>query len=180
MIMAAARMDAVPEFLDQRLGIVMSHWLASRHGLLLPRRSDIRPEAFAFCWPCMWLFRWRPLRQSFQNVIAGEEINRAWDVSSIQGKFIEELFPSYGRALRQRWTDQLQQPAIAYGRQGAESRGLRSKQAERLELPLSDAAGGPYGILGITIYRYERRDHALPIEPPLDVTLISCADLPGD
>ena len=174
---ATLPVETLPAFADERIGLVFSHWLEIRHGQLVPRRQDISPGAIATCLPWVWLYRWRPERNSFQNVLAGEEILQAWAVG-IQGQFIDTLFPADWQALRDRWLDQLRRPAIAYGRLGAELSPGRYKMAERLNLPLVDGEGEPYGIFGITIYDYDRgSESSRPVPPPLDVTIIPCRDL---
>lgn len=175
---ATALSQTLPTFVDNKVADVFAHWLASRRGRLVPRRDDINPGLIAACLPYVWIYRWRPERQSFQNVLAGEEINYAWTFS-IRGKFIEELFGDDAPALCRRWLDLLHRPAIAYGRLSGELRQGRYKRAERLNLPLVDNAGEPYGIFGITIYEFDRL-HAeeTRIPPPLDVVIVPCKDLP--
>ncbi len=171
--------DTVPDFADPRIGQVYAHWLAARQGRLVPYRDRISPAAIAPCLPHVWIYRWLPDQGTFRNVLAGEEINLAWSFS-IRGKSMEELFGQDADTLRRRWRELLERPAIAYGRlTGALSEG-RYKRAERLNLPLRNADDSPYGILGITIYDFDRL-HAdrTQIPPPLEITIVPCAALPG-
>lgn len=171
---------SLPGFVDKRVGEVFAHWLDSRKGRLVPRRSDIAPAAIKPCLPYVWIYRWRPEQSTFQNVLAGEEINLAWTFS-IQGKFMEELFGADAPRLYERWHHLLHRPAVAYGRLSGELAHGRYKRAERLNMPLTDDAGEPYGIFGITIYEFDRLhadDSAIP--PPLDVVVVPCEDLPPD
>lgn len=171
--------DTVPAFVDERIGQVFAHWMAARAGALVPRRDQISPAAIPACLPYMWIYRWMPEQRSFQNVLAGEEINLAWSFS-IRGKSMEELFGADCDRLRQRWIELIERPAIAYGRLTSELSLGRYKRAERLNLPLRDNEGKPYGILGITIYDFDRL-HAdrTEIPPPLEVTIVPCVALPG-
>jgi len=171
--------QTLPAFVDPRIGDVYAHWLASRNGRLVARREDIAPGAIVSCLPHVWIYRWRPERRTFQNVIAGEEINYAWGFS-IRDKFIEELFGPDTPILCRRWLDLLERPAVAYGRLTGELAHGRFKRAERLNLPLVGHDGGPYGILGITIYDFDRlHANETQIPPPLDVVVVPCAALPG-
>jgi hypothetical protein len=176
---SAVLSDTVPEFFDERIGMVFAHWLAARHGQLVPRRDQISPAAIPACLPYVWIYRWLPEERSFRNVLAGEEINLAWSFS-IRGKSMEELFGSDADKLRQRWIELLERPAISYGRLTSELSQGRYKRAERLNLPLLDNDAKPYGILGITIYDFDRL-HAeqTEIPPPLAVVMVPCAALPG-
>lgn len=159
--------------------MVFSHWLAAREGQLVPRRDRISPAAMAPCLPCVWIYRWLPERKTFQNVLAGEEINLAWSFS-IRGKSMEELFGSDCDKLRQRWIELLDRPAISYGRLTSELSQGRYKRAERLNLPLRDNDGKPYGILGITIYDFDRlHPEQTQIPPPLEIAIVPCSALPG-
>lgn len=168
----------LPAFLDQRVAEVFRHWLSCRQGRLVPRRGDLSPAAIPACLPHVWIYRWRPERNDFQNVLAGEEINQAW-MFSIQGKFLDELFGANAPVLQRRWLDLLNRPAIAYGRLTGDMGHATYKRAERLSLPLADDAGESYGIFGITIYSFDRqREGDITIPPPLDVVIVPCDRLP--
>jgi hypothetical protein len=177
--MTASVLGELPAFVDERVEAVFGHWLSCRRGRLVPRRSDLSPGAIAACLPHVWIYRWRPERDSFQNVLAGEEINQAWTFS-IQGKFLDELFGPNAPVLQRRWLELLSRPAVAYGRLAGDMGHAHYKRAERLSLPLVDDAGGPYGIFGISIYSFDLQragDTAIP--PPLDVVIVPCDRLPA-
>lgn len=170
--------ETLPDFVSPQVGDVFAHWCSIRRGRLVPRRDDIDPGRIASALPHVWIYRWRPERRSFQNVLAGEEIHHAWTFS-IRGKFIDEMFGDEATILRDRWFDLLQRPAIAYGRLSGDPRNARYKGAERLSLPLVDQEGQPYGVFGITIYDFDRlhvEDTTIP--PLLDVVIVPCAALP--
>jgi hypothetical protein len=176
---SAVLSDTVPGFVDERTGMVYAHWLAARAGQLVPRRDQISPAAIPACLPYVWIYRWLPEERSFRNVLAGEEINLAWSFS-IRGKSMEELFGQDCDKLRQRWIELIERPAIAYGRLANELTQGHYKRAERLNLPLRDNDGKPYGIFGITIYDFDRLHADLTeIPPPLEVTIVPCTALPG-
>jgi len=176
---SAVLSDTVPAFIDDRIGQVFAHWLAARAGQLVPRRDQISPAAILACLPYVWIFRWLPEQKSFQNVLAGEEINLAWSFS-IRGKSMEELYGSDSDTLRRRWIELLERPAIAYARITNELSQGRYKRAERLNLPLLDNDGKPYGIFGITIYSFDRpQADQSQKPPPPEVVIVPCAALPG-
>lgn len=147
-------------FRSSSLRDLWRHW----RGLLtpgrLPRRNEIDPGAFRRILGQVWIYRLDATGRDFYCALAGEEIRTAWHQhGSMIGRPIRELFPPdvYG-TLRDRWLGLLDRPAVMHGSSlyNPTLRGsVVTRYAERLSLPIDDAEGRRYGLIGVTSYLVE-------------------------
>lgn len=183
-----ARPGAWPVFRDPRFLQLLRHWAAGRSAeaqdgrpaLVMPRAA-LDPVAIRACLAHIWLAQYLPDQDSFVFRLAGEGVNEAWG-TNITGKRPDEFMPPASAATAgQIYRRILLTPAVHVGYRRIEPAERQEKGAERLVLPLSDAAGGPWGIIGMSLYHFNPVTQAgLPPYVGRDVTYYACAGLPAE
>lgn len=170
-----------PQLPDPRLLVLLRHWAAQRKGAAMPRRSDIDPLALRDYLPQVWIYRYKPDLDEFVCSLSGEAVNEAWGHSLI-GKSLADIMPAGDAAVvRERYRQVITTPGIQLSARQIAPADRSAKQAVRLILPLADDAGGPYGVIGMTLYRHDPRvEGDMPLLPQASVLLVPCADLPAD
>ena len=157
-----ARPSCPFQFRDRRLRLLWDHWTASLRPEALPRREDIDPSALREILDITWIYRLDDSGRDFYCALAGELIIGAWRRPNMIGSPISLLFaPDVYKALKERWLDLLDRPAVMHGSMLYNPTSLElatDQAAERLNLPLSGADGRPYGMIGVTAYARRRAD----------------------
>jgi hypothetical protein len=173
-----------PVFRDPRFPQLLHHWAAGRTsdggtGLMMPR-SALDPVAIRGCLPHIWLAQYIAAEDNFVFRLAGERVNEAWG-TSITGKRPEEFMsPASAATARQIYRRIVLTPAVHVGYRRIEPAERQQKGAERLVVPLSDAGGGPWGIVGVSLYHFNPVTEAdLPPYVGPDVTYYPCRGLPA-
>lgn len=169
-----------PQLDDPRLAVFLHHWAARRAGLRMPRDS-IDPAALRGCLPHVWIYRCMPDTELFVCTLAGEAVQEAWG-HSIIGRRLEEFNrPQDAAMLEARYREVLDMPAVQHSRRSITPAGQMERRAERLIVPLSDADGRPYGVFGISLYRFDPvAATGKPVVLNAEAVVYACADLPAD
>jgi hypothetical protein len=167
-----------PVFRDPRFLTLLRHWAANRVGLMMPRAA-LDPVDIRACLAHIWLAQYLPDEDSFVFRLAGERVNEAWG-ANITGKRSEEFMPAASAVTaRQIYRRILLTPAVHVGYRRIEPAERQEKGAERLVVPLSDAEGSPWGIVGMSLYHFNPVTEAdLPPYVGPDVTYYPCGGLP--
>ena len=175
-----ARPGHWPVFRDPRFLQLLRHWAENRAGLMMPRAA-LDPVAIRACLPHIWLAQYLPDEDGFVFRLAGEGVNEAWG-TNITGKRPAQFMPPASAATAgQIYRRILLTPAVHVGYRRIEPAERQEKGAERLVLPLSDAGGGPWGIIGMSLYHFNPLTQAgLPPSVGRDVTYYACAGLPAE
>lgn len=139
----------------------LAAWMRARNGRLVPSKDDFDPTGMPRLLREMWIYERDPLQGGFTCRLAGEAVNRAWGFS-LRGRTSGEIFPAADHDLIVGiWCDILDTPLVHYGiRERLTGTSLYS--AERMVVPLADAAGRPTFVLGITRYALGSREDAAP------------------
>lgn len=175
-----------PVFRDPRFLQLLRHWAENRPsvdgkpGLIMPRAA-LDPVAIRACLAHIWLAQYLPDEDNFIFRLAGERVNEAWG-TSITGKRTDEFMPPASAVTaRQIYRRILLTPAIHVGYRRIEPAERQEKGAERLVVPLSDGAGGPWGIVGMSLYHFNPVTQAdLPPAVGRDVIYYPCSGLPAE
>ncbi|WP_428248803.1 hypothetical protein [Ferrovibrio sp.] len=168
-----------PMLADPRHRLLLRHWAEGRGSELMAPRAAINPAALRDCLPFLWINRWDAARQDFVCTLAGEGVIQAWGVNIIGRTAAEVMGPALGLRLNLRYRAALGIPAVQFGLRTIVPPDVTQKQSTRLVLPLSDAEGAPYGVLGLTLYDYALPEHGGPeVTPEQEMELYACAGLP--
>lgn len=170
-----------PQPQDLRLRLLLRRWAEWREGNLVPKRSRVDPAAIKPCLPMIWMWRLNEARDGVVCTLAGEEVNRAWGFSIIGRDPVSLWGPEAGGIVLDRLIRAALIPALFHGRTGIVPAAASGLTAERLILPLRNDDGSPFGIFGITMYRYDQSsdDKKRPI-PMLVSHRHPCASLPAE
>lgn len=173
-----------PRFDDPRFVSLLRHWAAGRIvdgrvGLMMPRTA-LDPAAIKACLPHVWLFHYDAAADTFVCRLSGEAVNEAWG-ANMAGKRPQDFMPPASAArAHQIYRRILLTPALHVGHRRVTPAGRQEKSAERLVVPLSDAAGRPYGIFGLSLYHFDPiTEAAAPPHVGPNVTYYPCAALPA-
>lgn len=143
-----------PQVEDRRLVAFLRHWAERRDGLRTPR-DRIDPAALSGLLAHVWMYRWVAEDDAFVCSLAGEAVQEAWGRSLIGKRLQDFARPDDATIIDARYRDVIEIPAIQYSRRRVVPSDQVEREAERLILPLSDAEGRPYGVFGISIYRFD-------------------------
>lgn len=168
-----------PEFADLRFRLLLRHWAENRCGLMAPRGA-IDPIAIKSCLPNVWMMQYLAESDEFRCTLAGEAVNQAWG-QSIIGKRPRDYMPA-GMLQRtlETYRRMLTMPALQVSRRPITRIDSIRQGAERLILPVSDDAGRPYGLFGMTLYFLGTESRiGNPQDIQGEVTFYPCAGLPG-
>lgn len=170
---------------DPNMQLLLRRWAEWRNGRNPPPRSRVDPAALKSGLPTIWIWRLSEDRSTLTCTLAGEEVQAAWGRSIIGNDPLTLWGPQAGLIVRERLKRVALVPAIIHGRTtitpvSAGGAPLDAgKSAERLILPLATEDGRPFGVIGMTLYRYDR----LAADSPSPVVLLKswrypCAALP--
>ncbi len=181
---AVARPGVWPVFRDPRFVTLLRHWAANRQsfdgkpGPMMPRAA-LDPVEIRACLAHIWLAQYLPDEDNFVFRLAGEQVNEAWG-ANITGKRPAEFMSAASAATaRQIYRRILLTPAVHVGYRRIEPALRQEKGAERLVVPLGDPGGGPWGIVGMSLYHFNPVTEAdLPPYVGSDVTYYPCTGLP--
>lgn len=157
-----------PEPEDANMRQLLRRWAEWREGLNPPPRSRIDPAALKSGLPMIWIWRLSDDQTTLTCTLAGEEVQAAWGRSIIGNDPISLWGQQAGLVVRERLRRVALIPAIVHGRTAitpVTTGGApmdADKSAERLILPLAAEEGRPFGVIGMTIYRYDRLSAANP------------------
>lgn len=169
-----------PPLKDKRLFAFLRHWAERRDGMYAARER-IDPVALRHLLPHVWIYRWQAEDGAFVCTLAGEAVSEAWGHGLIGKRLQEFARPEDAQVIEARYRDVLEMPAIQYSRRSVSPPGQAQRAAERLIVPLSDAGGRPYGVFGISLYRF---DPVVAIDKPvlvnLDAVVYPCIGLPAE
>lgn len=142
---------------DARLALLLRRWAEWREGTAPPPRSRIDPASLKPCLPLAWIWRLTPDHRSLTCTLAGEEVQAAWGRGIIGNDPISLWGPEAGLVVRERLRRVALIPAIVHGRSSILPEGspTQGKFAERLILPLTNDDSRPFGVIGMTLYRYD-------------------------
>lgn len=167
-----------PDFADSRFHQLLHHWAECRRGLMAPR-SAIDPVAIRHCLSNVWIMQYLADSDDFRCTLAGEAVNQAWGQSIIGKRPCDYMPAGMLQRAQDTYRRMLTVPALQVSRRPITRNDAMQQSAERLILPVSDDAGKPYGIFGMTLYvlaTQSRIDNPQDIEG--DVTFYPCAALP--
>ncbi len=151
-------------------------WKAARQGNLVPKKEDFDPLSVFPLLPDLWLYHYSQDEDVFRCRLAGERVNKAWG-HSIAGKTSREILGEHDNELVvEIWKTILNAPLIHYGKLERLS-GNKLYAAERIVVPLSDAAGTRNYILGLSLYSLGGSRHLSPPAIPENAYHIYCRDL---
>jgi hypothetical protein len=163
--------------------MLLRHWAAGRvidgrTGLMMPR-ATLDPAAIKACLPHVWLAQYAADLDDFVFRLSGEQVNEAWGLS-ITGKRPHDFMPPASAATASGiYRRILFTPAVHVNYRPIEPTERQQKGAERLVVPLCDAEGRPWGIVGMSLYVFDPITQAdLPPYVGPDVTYYPCRDLP--
>jgi hypothetical protein len=182
---AVAKPGVWPVFRDPRFVLLLRHWASNRQavdgksGPMMPRAA-LDPVEIRACLAHIWLAQYLPDEDNFVFRLAGEQVNEAWGIN-ITGKRPHDFMPPASAATaRGIYRRILFTPAVHVNFRRIEPSERQEKGAERLVVPLSDAGGGPWGIVGMSLYHFNPVTQAnLPPYVGPDVTYYPCAGLPS-
>jgi len=168
-----------PDFVDMRFRLLLRHWAESRCGLMAPR-GMIDPIAIKSCLPNVWMMQYLADSDDFRCTLAGEAVNQAWG-QSIIGKRPSDYMPAgMLRRAQETYRRMLAMPALQVSRRPITRTDAMEQGAERLILPVSDDAGKPYGLFGMTLYYLGTQSRiGNPQDMQGEVTFYPCTGLPA-
>lgn len=174
-----------PVFRDLRFLQLLRHWAENRPsidgkpGLMMPRTA-LDPVAIRGCLAHIWLAQYSAAEDDFVFRLAGERVNEAWGTNITGKRSGEFMAPASAATARQIYRRILLTPAVHVGYRRIEPAERQQKGAERLVVPLSDPGGGPWGIVGMSLYHFNPVTQAdLPPYVGPDVTYYPCRGLPA-
>ncbi len=166
---------------DPRLRLLLYRWASWRIGLQPPPRAAVNPAEIKPCLPDLWIFRITDSGDDMVCTLAGEGLREAWGFSIIGSRPVDLWGKESGGIARDRLLVSARAPAVIHGRTDITPRSGPAKLAQRLMLPLADDAGAPYGVMGMTLFAYDRHlDQDLPVALPLHTSAYPCASLPAE
>lgn len=168
-----------PALPDPRFLPFLRHWAERRRGLMMPKQ-DIDPIALKSCLPNVWLHRYLPDRNEFLCVLAGEQVNAAWGGSIANKPLAEIMRPEQYDLTRTRYRQVMELPAIQVVRRTIVPSAAVAKDTDRLIVPVSDEAGRPVGVFGMTLYHFDPLvGFDLPVSQDGEAVMYRCAGLPA-
>lgn len=173
---------AWPPIAEADLLLLLRHWATARgEQAIVPRRSAIDPTQVRRCLPNMWIFRWNEGAGDYVCALAGQNVIEAWGNPMIGASLAAIHGGADAGVLRRRYDSVLAVPALQISKRPiAASSGL-TKNARRLVLPLHTDGGAPYGVIGMTLYRYDPiRDQEKQVGIDPEVQVYPCAGLPRE
>ncbi len=169
-----------PPLEDAWLFGFLRHWAERREGLYAPRER-IDPTILRELLPHVWIYRWNAEGNAFVCTLAGEAVRDAWGHNLIGKRLQDFARPDDASVIEARYRDVLEMPGIQYSWRRVTPPGQTERSAERLIVPLSDAEGRPYGVFGISLYRFDPVAAAeRPVLVNQDAVIYPCATLPAD
>lgn len=169
-----------PVLADPRFRTFLRHWAQNRAGLVMPRGA-IDPVAIRGCLANVWLYQYLPEEEDFLCTLAGEQVNLAWGQSLMGRRISQYMSPAMLARVPDLYRRMMSLPAIQVSRRRITPASGVEQSAERVIVPLSDNAGRPWGVFGLTLYQLGGQ--ARITDPAVfqgKVTLYPCADLPSD
>ncbi len=144
-------------------------------------RSALDPVEIRVCLAHIWLAQYLPDEANFVFRLAGEQVNEAWGANITGKRPGEFMSPASAVTASQIYRRILLTPAVHVGYRRIEPAERQEKGAERLVVPLSDVDGGPWGIVGMSLYHFNPVTQAdLPPYVGPDVTYYPCSGLPAE
>ena len=150
-------LDAFAHVRDERLRLLLRHWLERRGDGLAPRRSAIDPAAIGPILPTVWLCDFEPAERRFRMRLAGEEINHLYGRNVTQCYFEEIIEPGLLADVMRRYRRVVEEPAILHCGGHIYLASNRSEVGQRLVLPLADDSGMLMHVIGASVYRMDLR-----------------------
>ena len=157
---------------DHRLRQLCAYWLQLRGARWMPPRSDIDPGALPRLLPYLWLYDVVP-PDRFRCRLVGEEVKRLFQPSP-RGRCIDEIFPKeYAARVQRRFLDMVERRQATHTLGRCTVAPDRDVYAERVALPLSSDGRNVDGLIGASIYQFERYPPAMSfVAEQLDTTFI--------
>jgi len=143
---------AFPHVRDNRLLLLLNHWLDRRGSDTVPLRSAIDPAAIALALPSIWLCEFLPDEGRFRMRLAGEEINRFYDRNISRSYFEEIADERFLATMVRRYRRILEEPAIMHCGGHIYFANDSRVVGERLGLPLRTEDGMVSQIIGASVY----------------------------
>ncbi|MBT5267439.1 MAG: PAS domain-containing protein [Rhodospirillaceae bacterium] len=167
-----------PNIEDDRVARVLDHWLSVRAGAIVPMRDAIDPDALTQCLPHTWIYKFDAEVGDFVCVIAGEEIDSAWGIPIENKRLLDIVGPEDHEIVLDRWHQLLAIPAIMHGSTQKRLAPQKSRNTERLILPLAASDGTISYMLGASIYQLQPPSSDGPeILRSNHIDIVPCADL---
>ena len=134
----------------------LRNWLAIRQGNRVPLRRDVDPTAIALLLSHVWLWDFDNARGDFICRLAGEAAIRIYKRNP-RGLALGEWVPqTVADVARARYRRVIDEPAICVATGTTYIAGDKRAWCERVITPLSDGAGPPNIVFGITYWRQPR------------------------
>lgn len=153
---ASARRLTLADFAhvaDQRLHMLLGHWLDLRGADLAPRRSAIDPAAIAPLLSGVWMCDYEPAQGRFRMRLAGEDINLLYGRNVSNCDFENVIAPGMLADVVRRYRRIIEEPSIMHCRGHIYMASGRAVVGERLVLPLSDDQGALVHAIGASLFR---------------------------
>ena len=145
-------LEAFPYVRDERLRLLLAHWLKIRRGRLMPPRTQLDPVALKPVLSFLWICDYDREAAAFRYRLTGEAIN-AVHGGNLRGMSVETLFSPEARSgVIARMLAVVQDRAIFHAIGDIYSTRMRTGAGERLILPLASDGKVPDALVGATIY----------------------------
>jgi len=137
---------------DDRLHLILQHWLERRGEDGIPLRSAIDPTAIASVLPNIWLCEYQTAAERFRMRLAGEEINKLYGRNISRCYFEEIADEKFLPIMMRRYRRVIEQPAILHCAGHIYFANASRVIGERLGLPLRTEDGQVLQIIGASVY----------------------------
>lgn len=145
-------LDVFSHVRDERLRLLLAHWLERTHGRPMPARTQLDPAALKPVLPFMWICDYEPADDVLRYRLAGESIN-ALHGSSLRGLSMATLFQEETRdEVMQRMLSVVKDRVILHQIGDVYSTRMHMGSGERLILPLAGDGETANAVVGGTIF----------------------------
>lgn len=142
---------------DNRLQLLLGHWLERRGNDTIPLRSAIDPAAIALALPSIWLCEFLPDEGRFRMRLAGEEINRFYGRNVSRSYFEDITDERFLATVVRRYRRIIEDPAVMHCGGHIYFANDSRVVGERLGLPLRMEDGMISQIIGASVYDIPHR-----------------------
>ena len=145
-------LDAFAYVRDERLRLLLAHWLKIRKGRLIPPRAELDPVALKPVLPFLWICDYDREAGTLRYRLAGEAINAVYG-GNLRGISMETMFsPETRPDVMARMLGVVQDGAVFHAIGDIYSTRMRTGAGERLILPLASDGRLPDAMVGATVY----------------------------
>jgi hypothetical protein len=140
---------------EERLWLLLRHWLERRGEATAPARSAIDPTAIGPILASVWMCDYLPQERRFRMRLAGEDINHLYGRNITNCYFEDIIMPPLLDDVLRRYRRVVEEPAILHCGGHIYLASDRSEVGERIVLPLADDSGRIVHAIGASVYRLD-------------------------